>query len=73
MNVYCWQILGRGPGVNPRVFHVIQLMFDGVGLRSSSVSLLILGELVCSACLSSARCGDECIFLTPRAGQNVLF
>ena len=39
------------------------------------MSLLILGELVCSASLSSARCRDKRtkrFFLTPRVGQNVL-
>jgi hypothetical protein len=49
MNVYCWQILGCGLGVNLRIFLVIPLMFEGVGFRSSSVSLLILDESVCSA------------------------
>jgi len=75
MNIYCWQILGRGQGVNPRVCHVIPLMFEGVGVRSSSVPLLILGELVRFASLSSARCRDKCIkclFLTPRVGENIL-
>ena len=68
MNIYFWQILGCGRGVNPRVFHVIPLMFEGVSVRSSSVSLLILGELVHFVSLSSARCRDKCIkclFLTP--------
>jgi len=30
VNIDCRQILGRGPRVNPRTFHVIPLMFEGV-------------------------------------------
>ena len=40
MHIYFWQILGCEQGLNPCVFHVIPLMFEGVGVRSSSVSLL---------------------------------